>query len=380
MRKTFRYRLYPTREQADALNHQIDEACRLYNAALQERRDAWRTARKSLGYYEQANQLRDIRADGSTDLANFSCCQDVLRRLDKAFAGFFRRHKAGQKAGYPRFRSRHRYDSITFPSYGDGCRLLEHRRLRVQGVGEVAVRLHRPLDGRVKTVSVKREAGQWFVLFSVECDTAPLPESAESVGIDVGLTTFATLSDGTEIQNPRFFREGQRRLRVAQRRVARRKKGSHSRRKAVRLLQRAHVHIRNQRQDFAHKAARSIADRYGLIAVEDLNIKGLAGSMLAKSVHDAAWGMFLSHLSDKAECAGRTFVRVDPRNTTQACSGCGSIVPKALSQRQHCCPDCGLSMGRDLNAAKNILRLGCSRGAPTWGSGPSVAPEAVCFS
>jgi putative transposase len=380
MRRTFKYRAYPTRVQSEALDAQLGEACRLYNAALQERRDAWKMQRTSVSYYEQANQLKAIRADGSLALANFSACQDVLRRVDKTFKAFFGRVKAGRKAGFPRWRSRRRYDSLTFPSYGDGCRLRENGRLYLQGVGDVKVKLHRPVEGTIKTVSVKREAGTWYALFSCEVEPSPLPASDEAVGIDVGLTTFAVLSDGAEIANPRYARKAAAAVRRAQRKVARRKRGSNGRRKAVRLLQQAHAHVANQRSDFQHKAARALVDRFGLIAVEDLNLKGLAGSMLARSVHDAGWGLFLARLDDKAESAGRQIVRVNPNGTTQRCSGCQTTVPKTLSQRWHDCPACGVSLSRDENAAREILRLGLSLDAPTWPGAASVASEAVCFS
>jgi putative transposase len=365
MRRTLRYRLYPTRGQAAALTAQLREGCRLYNGALQERRDAWRMQRVSLNYYDQANQLRAIRVAGHLDLANFSACQDVLRRVDKTFAAFFRRVKAGQTPGYPRFKSHRRYDSLTFPSYGDGCRLLDSGRLRLQAVGAIKVKLHRPLLGTVKTVTVKREAGRWYVAFSVECPAEPLPASTEAVGLDVGLTSFAVLSDGTVIDNPRYARQGQARLRIAQRQVARRRKGGTGRRRAVQLLQRAHAHVANQRNDCQHKTARVLVNRYGLIAVEDLNVKGLAGSRLAKSVHDAGWGQFLQRIDDKAASAGRQFVRVNPHGTTQRCSGCQTVVPKTLADRWHACSACGLSLSRDENAAREILRLGLSLQAPT---------------
>src|SRR6187455_2212107 len=189
--RTFKFRAYPNRVQSEALDAQLGEACRLYNGALDERRSAWKMRRTSISYYDQANQLKAIRADGSLDLANFSACQDVLRRVDKAFKAFFSRVKAGRKAGFPRFRSRRRYDSLTFPAYGDGCRLREHGRLYLQGIGELKVKLHRPVAGTVKTVSVKRQAGNWYALFSCEVEAVPLPASDEAVGIDVGLTTFA---------------------------------------------------------------------------------------------------------------------------------------------------------------------------------------------
>src|SRR5919198_1691835 len=201
MRKNFKYKLYPTESQIAARNEQLSEACRLYNAALQERRDAYRICHESLNYYDQANQLKEIRANDDLGLANFSCCQDVLRRVDKTFKAFFRRVKNDETPGYPRFRSVSRYDSITFPSWGDGCGLLDNGKLRVQGVGQIKIKLHRPIEGKIKTLTVKREADLWYAVFSVECEASPLPESAKSTGIDVGLSSFATLSDGTEIDN-----------------------------------------------------------------------------------------------------------------------------------------------------------------------------------
>ena len=357
MRKTFKFRLHPTKAQASSLDGQLDEARRLYNAALQERRDAYRTAGKSLSYYDQANQLKAIRAEGSLELANFSAAQDVLRRVDKTFQAFFARAKRGERAGFPRFKSRDRFDSFTLPSYGDGVRLLGTGKLRVQGVGQIKVKLHRPVEGRIKTVTLKREMGRWYVCFSVECEPEPLPESMEEVGIDVGLAVFGTLSDGTEIENPRYDVKADRRLRAAQRKVSRRRRRSKRRGKAVRELQRAHAHVRRQRADFQHKVARRVVGRYGLIAVEDLNVKGLAGGMLAKSVHDVGWSAFIEKLAYKAEGAGRMLVKVDPKGTSQTCL-CGAHVPKTLSQRWHECGECGLSLARDHVSALLILRLG----------------------
>jgi putative transposase len=372
MRRTFKYRLYPTSAQAQALDAQVNEACRLYNAALDERRSAWRMNRIGIRYLDQANQLKQIRAAGDVGVANFSACQDVLRRVDKTFAAFFRRIKAGEKAGYPRFRSRARYDSLTYPSWGDGCALRPSGRLYLQGVGDVKVKWHRalPTEARIKTVLAKRAAGHWYVCFSVEMpEPAPLPESSLEIGIDVGLATFVTLSNGFSINNPRHYRAAERALARAQHKLARRKRRSRRRQKARTELARVHQHIANQRRDFHHLVARGLVDVFGKIACEDLNIRGLASSMLAKSVHDAGWSQFLSILSSKAECAGRTLVRVNPAGTTQRCSQCGEHVPKTLSQRWHHCPACGLSLGRDPNAARNVLlegqRLGWSLQAPT---------------
>lgn len=357
MRKTFKYRLYPTKAQVEALNYQLGEACRLYNAALQERRDAWRLNRVSVNYYDQASQLKEIRASGDLSLANFSACQDVLRRVDKTFKAFFTRIIRGAKAGFPRFKSLHRFDSVTFPSYGDGCRLQANGKLRLQGIGLLKIKLHRAVEGEIKTVTIKRQCGKWYVCFSVEYSPTPLPVSLESVGVDVGLSVFATLSDGTKINNPRYYKAAQKNIRRAQRKVARRRRGSQRRRKAVLLLQKEYARLRNRRADFHHKVSRRLVAEYGVIAVEDLNIKNLASSMLAKPVRDAGWGQFLSMIAYKAENAGRIFMRVNPNGTSQICSRCGSRVPKTLVERIHRC-SCGLEISRDENAARNILKLG----------------------
>ena len=365
MRKTFKYRVYPTRKQVEALGGQLTQACRLYNAALQERRDAWRMARKSLNYYDQANQLKEIRAAGNLALANYSACQDVLRRVDKAFKAFFARLKQGARPGYPRFKPQSRFDSYTFPSYGDGCKLKPDGKLYIQVVGGLRVKLHRPISGQIKTVTLKQEAGRWYACFSVEVTAPePLPATGQVVGIDMGLESFAVLSDGTVIENPRHYRETQARLRRSQRKVARRKKGSHRRHKAVHELQRVHAHVRNQRSDFHHKVSRNLVNSHDLIAVEDLNIKGLAGGMLAKSVNDAGWGSFLAKLSYKAAEAGRVLVKVNPNGTSQRCP-CGTAVPKSLGQRWHQCLACGLSVSRDHASSLEILRLGLSLQALT---------------
>jgi len=368
MRKTFQYRLYPNRAQTEALTVQLSEACRLYNAALQERIEAYATHRKSINYYDQAAQLTEIRKAGDLDLPNCHCAQDVLRRLDKAFKAFFQRMKRGQKPGFPRFKSRRRYDSITFPSHGDGNKLLPSGHLFVQGVGNIKAKLHRPLHGKIKTVTVRRQNERWYVCFSVEASAQTLPESTEMVGIDLNLENFATLEEGNleekRIENPRFYQQAQKKLRRAQRRVARRKKRSNRRRKAVILLRKIHQHIFNQRLDHQHKLARMLVNQYGFIAVEDLNVKGLAGGMLSKQVHDASWASFIAKLAYKAEEAGRQLVKIDPRGTSQRCP-CGAKVPKKLSDREHVCTACGLITTRDHASAAEILRLGLSLQAQT---------------
>lgn len=354
LRKSFKYRIYPTRQQIDILNYQLREACDLYNCALEERIGAWKICRKSVSFYDQVNQLKTMRTEGLIGLPNFDCSTNVLRRLDNTFKGFFRRCKTGEKPGFPRFKSSVCYDSITF-SYADGCKLLELKKLRIQGVGKIKVKLHRTFQGVIKTGTIKREAGRWFVIFSVECAPEPLPSTFDTVGIDMGLTDFATLSDGIVFENPRFGKGAERKLRIAQRRLSRRKnKKSKRRRKAIQLLQRQFAHMQNQRRDFHHKVSRQIVNDYGVIVVENLNVKGLAGGMLAKSVKDAGWGDFLFMLAYKAENAGREFMKVDPRGTSQTCL-CGHRVPKTLAERWHSCPQCGLEGSRDHISAQVIL-------------------------
>jgi putative transposase len=235
--------------------------------------------------------------------------------------------------------------------------LLDNGKLKIQGAGQIKVKLHRLVTGKIKTVSVIREAGKWYVSFRVESEAEPLPAKINAVGIDVGLTTFAVLSDGTEIENPRYFKQAQAKLRRAQRKVARRKKGSKKRRKAVGLLQKQHAHVRNQRHDFQHQVSRWLVDNYGLIFVENLNIKGLAAGMLAKSVNDAAWGGFLQKTSYKAAKAGRIYREVEAAGSSQTCL-CGASVPKTLRQRWHKCEACGLSAPRDHVASQIIEARG----------------------
>ena len=357
IRKTYKYRLYPTKNQIVILDKQLALCCELYNAALQERRDAWKMARKSIDFRSQSDQLPQIKADRLDVNGVYSqVLQDVLHRVDKTFQSFFRRVRRKETPGFPRFRSRAWYDSFTYPQLGFA---IKDARLNLSKIGSIKIKLHRPVDGKIKTLTIKRAAGKWYACFSVEMENVPFSPSSKSIGIDIGLTHFATLSDGREIDNPRFFRTAEAALRIAQRKIARRKRDSRRRRKAIRLLQRTHVHIGCQRSNFHHQVSRALVNAYGFIAVEDLNVKGLTKGMLAKSVSDAGWSSFIAKLAYKAENAGRMLIKVDPRGTSQTCI-CGASVPKTLGQRWHKCLDCGLSLGRDHVAAKNILGLGLS--------------------
>jgi len=381
MRKAFLYRLYPNKAQADKLDSLLNTARHLYNAALQERRDAYKMQGVSLNYYSQANELKELRQElPEVAQLNYSATQDMLRRLDKSFKAFFRRMKTGEKPGFPRFKGRDRFDSITFPTYGDGIKIRDNR-LYIQNVGLVKIKMHRSLEGGINTVTLKRECDKWYAIFSNTVNIESLPVSNKQVGIDVGLESFAVTSDGEFIDNPRFLKEAEAILRKAQRKVSRRKKGSNSRRKAVKLLARHHLKVSNQRKDFAHKFSRTIVNTYGFIAVEDLQIKNMVRNHhLARSISDAAWGMTLDFTDYKAEWAGRQFTRVIPNGTSQECAFCGTVVPKSLSVRIHNCSVCGHSVPRDFNSSLNILERGRRSWSLTWNNGSSVLPEAVCFS
>ena len=367
MRKAFKYRLYPNKQQRAAIETMLETHRRLYNRALAERKDAWEAEKRYVSYQEQSSHLKTDRTTNPyLQTTNFSSCQATLRRLQRAFENFFRRLKEGEKdPGYPRFKGKSRFDTVEFPSYGDGCKLKEGR-LYIQHVGLLKVKWHRELQGKIKTISLKREADGWYAVFSCELpDTECPPSTLPAIGIDMGLSSFLTTSEGEEVKPPKFYRKAHKALRRAQRKVARRKKGSNRRRKAVRLLKKQHQHIANQRRNFHHQTAHSLVSRYGLIAHEDLNVAGIAQTRLAKSTYDVGWSGFLSILQSKAEEAGVQVIAVPPHNTTQMCSACRHIpeIKKTLADRLHICPSCGYTADRDVNAAQNILWLGRSRQA-----------------
>lgn len=362
MRKAFKYRCYPTRQQEQAMVAMLETHRRLYNAALAERKDAYEQEKRSVSYGQQSGHLKGERTTNPyLAKTNFSSCQATLRRLDKAFQAFFRRVKAGDKPGYPRFKGRNRFDTVEFPAYGDGCKLTDGRAY-FQHIGYIKIKLHRPVEGQIKTMSFRREADGWHVVFSCDLgETQAAPSANPPVGIDLGLKAFLVTSDGETVEPPKFFRKAEKQLRRAQRRLARRNKGSNRRNKARQQVAKLHLHIQNQRRDFHHKTAHKLIETHGVIAHEDLNVKGIARTRLAKSTHDAGWASFLSILAHKAEEAGVQVIAVPPYNTSQACSQCGCIVPKTLADRVHVCPHCGYTADRDLNAAQNIERLGINK-------------------
>ncbi len=362
-RKTFKYKVQPTPAQAAQLEATLRVCRELYNAALQERRDAWKMQQVSVGYYQQKAELPEIRTIREDCAAIHSqVLQDVILRVDRTFKAFFRRVKAGEKPGYPRFKGRDRYTSFTYPQWGNGASLIGDRLL-LSKIGSLTVRWSRPLEGTPKTVTISKEADGWYVCFScADVPMQPLPLTGEETGIDVGLESFLTLADGTQVANPRYYRKAEKALKRAQRRASRRKRGSKRRRKAVKLLAKKHLKVRRQRLDHHHKTALALVQRYDTIFYEDVQVANLVQNHhLAKSIADAGWSQFCTILTFKAENAGKRAVAVPPAYTSQVCSGCGVVVKKGLSARWHACPDCGASLHRDHNAALNILRVGQTR-------------------
>ena len=321
MRRAYVFRLRPTARQHIALNACVDAHRELYNAALQERRDAWSHSKTRIYYGDQSAQLKDIRMVRPDQAVwSFSSQQATLRRLSKAFDGFFRRVKRGDTPGYPRFKGKARFDSVEWPKDGDGARWLpEHDRVYLQGIGQVKVTVHRQVQGRVKTIAVKRQGRRWMLVLS--CDDVPanpLPATGAQAGIDVGVVTYATVSDGTTVDNPRWARQEATRLEVAQQRLQRAKPGSNNRSARRETVAARHRKIANRRKDFHHKQARRLVESYDLLVVEDLAIVNMvrrvkpkpdpenpgqflpngarAKSGLNRSISDAGWGQFVSIL------------------------------------------------------------------------------------
>ncbi len=375
MRKAYKFRLSPTKQQEEKLFWTLNRCRELYNAALSERKDAYRMAGKSISYYEQKRDLPEIKEIRPEyhDIHS-QVLQDVLLRLKRAFDRFFERVKNGEKPGYPRFQGRNRYSSFTYPQSGF---TLDEKHITLSKIGTLRVKVHRKIEGTLKTCTIKHEAGQWYVIFSCECEQPePLPVSYEDVGIDLGITHFAALSNGEFLESPRHYRKAEKKLKKLQEALSRKKRGSHRRKQAVKAIAKAHRKVRNQRRDFVQKASRKLVNRYQVIVLEELQTKNLvrrpkpkqseetgqylpngaaAHGGLNKSISDAGWGMFTEMLQVKAAWAGRVVAFVDPKYTSQVCSNCGVVKLKTLEERWHSC-ECGCELDRDTNAAKNILK------------------------
>jgi putative transposase len=357
--KTFVFKLRPTRAQKARLEQTL-ETCRwLYNHALAHRKDTWEHTARSLGFAQQSAALPAMKkALPFLPLVHSQVLQDVLHCVDRSFENFFRRCRNGEKPGYPRFKGAGWYDSFTFPQWGNGVNLRDGR-LYLSGIGTLRLAKDRPLHGIPKTCTLIRRADGWYACIPCEVEPCPFPETGQSIGVDLGIETFATLSNGEPIENPRLYRHAQKQLRKAQRRLSRRVKGSNRRNKARVLVARAHLKVKRARLDFCHKVALDLVKRFDVIYVEKLNIRGMVKNHpLAKAISDAGWGLFLNVLRAKAASAGRVVVAVNPAGTSQTCSGCGAHVPKTLKDRWHTCPHCDRSLHRDHNAAIRVVQVG----------------------
>ncbi|HEY6409422.1 MAG TPA: transposase [Ktedonobacteraceae bacterium] len=396
--KAYKYRLYPTSAQAEKLQWTLDLLRELYNAAIQERRDAYEikvkrhpnyydeatrkqlTRDHAISYYQQADQLPEIkeRREEYQDIHS-QVLQDILRRVKKTFDAFFGRVREGKTPGFPRYKGKDHFDSFCYPQ--SGFSLTADKRLCLSKIGTIKVKMHREFEGTVKTCTIKREGEHWFVVLVCEGEQAIVYHpSEEAVGIDLGLLHFATLSDGRTIENPRYLRAAEAKLVRVQQRVAKKKRGSQRRKKAGKRVGKMHRKVANQRKDFLHKASRKLVARYQTIVFEDLAPGNMsrrpkpkqdaetgeylpngasAKAGLNKSIHDAGWRQFVQHCQNKAEEAGSRVLLVSPKYTSQMCSGCGAISAKELDERWHSC-SCGTELDRDHNAAKNILRIGLS--------------------
>jgi len=355
--------LHPSNAQKAALNETLS-VCRLvYNSMVHERTALHEQGSKSPTFYTQVPALARWKKDhAELKTVHSQVLQNVGRRVELAFQSFFRRVKSGETPGYPRLKGNEQYDSITYPQSGFQVGNASVW-LSLQGKQtQVKAKIHRDIVGTVKTCTVRRVGSKWFACFSVEQEDNFLPTSLESIGLDAGLNSFMALSDSTFIDNPRFFRRDEKALAKAGRKQSKAAKGSNARKKANKVLSRIHERVRNRRHDFVHQTSRRLVNRFGIIAVEKLNVKGMVQNhCLAKSISDASWCMFRSVLTNKAESAGRLVVAVNPAYTSQDCHACGYRAKKKLSERWHHCPMCSASLDRDTNAAINILNLALSQ-------------------
>lgn len=366
--RAYKFKLRPTPTQAEQLEWTLDRCRELYNAAVEERSTAWKRSGISITRAQQQKQLPDVKVvRPEYKQINAQVLQDVIRRVDITFAAFFRNRKEGRKTHYPRYRSRETYHSFTFPqAYTQGVHI-RGQNLWIHGIGKTRVHWSRGIEGSPKTASISRQPDGWYVTFT--CTDVPvrrLPATHTQIGIDLGIEAFATLSDGTRIPNPHYHTEIAQRLRVLSRKLSRCKRGSIRRKQARKQVAKLWLKSARRMADRNYKLALDLARRYDAIYYEDLQVANMVRNpTLGKSIWGAGWGDFLRVLRHTSESHGRLAQSVPPHFTSQICSGCGSVVKKELSEREHKCPDCGLVLHRDHNAALNVLRLGQSQQALT---------------
>jgi putative transposase len=361
--KTYEFKLRLNKSFVEACERELEHSRQIYNAALAERISCYQITGESLGYTEQSRHLTEARTLPEVKSHLRAIQQDALERVEEAFRGFFRRVKNAEKPGFPRFKGKDRYHTFSqkyeqvrpCPINGD--------KLTVPGVGSCRVRLSRPIEGQCKQLRITRRVDGWYAL--IVCETPKpeaLPPTGQTVGVDVGITSFATLSNGEEIENPRHLQSALDKLQRQQRRLSRRQKGSERRAKQRIKVAKAHLKVSRCRKDFHHKVSTDLVRRFDAITVEDLNIRGMVKNRrLARAISDVGWGSFFTMTKSKAENAGRTFERVDPRYTSQICSNCGQRQKMPLAVRVYECGKCGNVIGRDHNSAITIDRAGQAR-------------------
>ena len=360
MRKTFQFRIYPNKNQEVVLNSTLSTCRRLYNDSLAERKrqaelnELERTFGVApwgkpewLNYYDQANSLSGSKTEFQKEVFS-QVLQNVLKRVERSFKNFF------NGFGYPRFQGRDRYNSFTFPQSGFK---IEDGKLNLSKIGNIKIVLHREIEGKIKTCTIKKDIDQWYVSFSVEIDIPIIPvETKTETGIDIGLSSLITMSNGCQIEPPEFLRKSENKLTQEQKRLSRKKKRSQNRNKQRIIVAKVHRIIKNKRKDFAHRISKMLVEEYDRIVFEDLQVQNMVKNHhLAKSISDAGWSQLINFTKTKAEYAGKIVELVNPRNTSQICSRCGKSVQKDLSVRVHSCPFCDLVLDRDHNAAINIL-------------------------
>ncbi|MFH1394346.1 MAG: transposase [Candidatus Micrarchaeota archaeon] len=372
--RAWKYRIYPSKIQERELFDSLEQCKNLWNSLL----DHTKTCYKETGRFPTRKQLYLLTKETSL----FSqVSQNVADRLVKSLKGMISRRKAGKKAGFPRFKSIERVTSFTYPQFGFKL----DKKLQLSKIGSLAIKKHRHIQGKIKTLTVKKtHSGKWFAVFTSELEkTKPGKSRKPAVGIDLGIETFAYLSDGKTVENPRHLKQAEQKLAESHRQLSRKKKGSRNRRKAKLNVAIAYEKLTNRRRDFLHKASRVLAGNYSLIAMEDLRVGNMSKGLLAKHVLDCSWAEFSSMLRYKAEEAGSEVILVNPAHTTQECSSCGLIRKKTLAERWHEC-SCGASMHRDFNAARNILarcwkaKLSDRQGAKLSGATSGIGGHQAC--
>ena len=352
MRKSFKYRIYPNRKQEKKLELALDQACFLYNQLLDIHQQVYLGTKETLSEFDMNYLLKDFE----TKQLYAQVKQNISKRISDAFKHFFRRVKNGETPGFPKFHKRVFYNSMTYPQYRQE---LYSNRLYVSKIGMLKMKLHREVEGQIKTLTIKKENNEWYAIFS--CENVPIEKvnnnfKSEVEGLDVGIKKFLVCSDEREFNNPKFLRRSEKKLKRLQRRHSKKKKGSKNRKKSIIKLAIQHIKITRQREDFHKKLARKLASEIKYIGIENLNIRGMVRNhCLAKSISDVGWGSFFSYLKYYKTIFNGDVIeigRFEP--TSQTCSNCGNRQKMNLDKRIFECESCGMIKDRDLNASINI--------------------------